>query len=153
MKKARFVVAGLICAVVASLTLTGCSPAPSACRGMGKVLCASKSDGMLYMVVNGFIVDGGRARFGGYASDGSGPYYTRQGTFYVYDKGVNVWSNLYGVNMPYWMAFSGGQGIHYSQEFADGYPNSHGCVGLASWSYAQKVYNWAPVGTKVVVTG
>jgi lipoprotein-anchoring transpeptidase ErfK/SrfK len=50
------------------------------------------------------------------------------------------------------MPFSGGQGIHFSGEYAStGYRYSHGCVGLKSQAKAAQLYNWAEVGTTVIV--
>ncbi len=155
MKKRPIGFAAIVAALMMlmGLTLTGCDLAPGPCRGYaGKVLCAIESDGRVYLVNNGIVTDSGSARFGGYASDGSGYYATRHGQFRIFTKGENVWSNLYGVNMPFFMGFSGGQGFHYSQEYANGYPYSHGCVGFSSWSFAQRAYVWAPIGTRVIVS-
>jgi lipoprotein-anchoring transpeptidase ErfK/SrfK len=63
--------------------------------------------------------------------------------------------------MPYWMAIvPGGKfGIHELPEWPGGYkeganhlgtPVSHGCVRLGVGP-AQTVYNWADIGTPVVV--
>lgn len=126
---------------------------PRACRGRsGKLICASKSAKRVYLVRSGRIVASARARFGGRASDGSGPWFTREGTFRILYKDSNAFSTLYHVYMPYFMAFSGGQGFHYSSEYAGGYPYSHGCVGFARYRFARKAFRWAPTGTKVVVT-
>lgn len=55
-----------------------------------------------------------------------------------------------GAPMPYCMFFNGGQGIHGSYEVVDGNA-SHGCVrvhvGDAQWIR----YNFATIGTKVIV--
>ena len=127
---------------------------PSQCQGYsGKIICASKSQTRVILVQNGQVLRSGKARFGGVASDGTGPWYTRNGVHSVGYKQWNPVSTLYGVNMPFFVQFSGGQGIHYSYEFAQtGYKYSHGCVGLKSYKFAQKVYNFAYVGMPVVVT-
>lgn len=126
---------------------------PAACRGYGSMLCASKAQSRVIIVKDGRVLRSGRARFGGVASDGSGPWYTRNGVHEVGYKQANPVSTLYGVNMPFFVQFSGGQGIHFSYEFAQtGYKYSHGCVGLKNYKFAQKVYNFAYPGMTVVVT-
>jgi lipoprotein-anchoring transpeptidase ErfK/SrfK len=54
-------------------------------------------------------------------------------------------------NVPYVMYYSGGYALHgayWHNRF--GTPVSHGCVNLRTAS-ARWLYNWAPVGTPVVV--
>lgn len=54
-------------------------------------------------------------------------------------------------NVPFTMYFYKGYGIHgtyWHNNF--GHPMSHGCVNMRT-SEAEVVYNWAPVGTKVVI--
>lgn len=86
---------------------------------------------------------------------------TPTGTFKVYNKHPRAWSRTYGLYMPYWMAFfsSGKYGIHELPEWPGGYkeganhlgiPVSHGCVRLGIGP-AKTVYEWAEVGTPVVV--
>lgn len=127
---------------------------PSSCQGYsGKMICASKAQGRVMLVRSGRLVKSSKARFGGKASDGSGPWFTREGAHMVGYKQYNPVSTLYGVNMPFFVQFSGGQGIHYSSEFASGYPYSHGCIGLKRYKFAQRLYNFAYPGMTVVVTG
>ena len=160
MRKAVVVCTSLIVAIFALIggistasAASAVSSLPSACQGIpGKMICASKSKRRVFLVKNGVIKRSAPARFGGRASDGTGPYFTREGRFSVQYKDIGAISTLYRVKMPFFMAFSGGQGLHYSSEFAGGYPYSHGCVGTNSWSFAQKAFNWAPVGTPFVVT-
>lgn len=125
---------------------------PRACQGSGeKVICASKSQHRVMLVKpSGALKRSARARFGGPRSDGT--YFTQEGSFRTFLKGVNVWSTPYGVNMPYFQQFYGGQGLHYSADFAAGDPYSHGCIGVKSMRFAQKAYYWAPLGTLLVVT-
>jgi lipoprotein-anchoring transpeptidase ErfK/SrfK len=85
------------------------------------------------------------------ASNGDRNLPTRRGTYKIYAKYTDKVSTLYRVHMPYFMPFSGGQGIHYSSEYASGYRYSHGCVGLKSLSKARQLFNWAKVGTTVIV--
>lgn len=54
-------------------------------------------------------------------------------------------------NVPFTMYFYKGYGIHgtyWHNNF--GHPMSHGCVNMRT-SEAEIVYNWAPIGTKVVI--
>ena len=126
---------------------------PKACQGTpGKLICANKSQRRVFLVKNGVIKRSAPARFGGRASDGSGPWYTREGRFSILYKDAGAVSTQYHVRMPFFMAFSGGQGLHYSSEFANGYRYSHGCIGLNSWVFARNAFRWAPVGTPFVVT-
>jgi len=118
----------------------------------GKVICVQLQSWAITAMEDGLAVRSADARHGGIASDGSGPWYTRTGTFSIYRKATNPVSNLYHIHMPYFMAFSGGQGIHYSSEYAhSGYKYSHGCVGLKSLTFAKWLYEWAPIGTPVIV--
>ncbi len=85
---------------------------------------------------------------------------TPTGTFKVLNKVGRAYSRKYNLYMPYWMAFTGaGHGIHELPEWKNGYteganhlgmPVSHGCVRLGVGP-AAKVYNWAEVGTAVVI--
>lgn len=159
MRRVLLVIVGLVIAILATMGVTAASPAsaasglPSACQNIpGKVICASKAQHKVFLVKNGVVKASGSARFGGRASDGSGPWFTREGTFRVQYKDAYAMSTLYHVRMPFFMAFSGGQGLHYSSEFAGGYPYSHGCVGLSSYSFARKAFNWAPVWTLFIVS-
>jgi len=86
---------------------------------------------------------------------------TPRGTYAVVNKFLRAWSKKYGAFMPYWMAITpgGSFGIHELPELLDGYkegtddlgnPVSHGCIRLGIGP-AERVYNWAEVGTPVVV--
>lgn len=79
----------------------------------------------------------------------------------IYNKFPRAWSKEYGLFMPFWMAIlpTGKVGIHELPEWPNGYkeganhlgiPVSHGCVRLGVGP-AEKVYNWADIGTPVVV--
>lgn len=119
----------------------------------GKVICASKASKRVFAIEDGRNRGSARARFGGIASDGTGPWYTREGVFSTFSKNPNAYSTLYHVYMPWYQGFSGGQGFHYSYEFAgSGYSYSHGCIGMRSWTFTSWLYDWAPLGTRVVVT-
>jgi hypothetical protein len=86
---------------------------------------------------------------------------TPQGSFKISNKFPRAWSKAYGLFMPFWMALvpSGQFGIHELPEWPSGYkegtnhlgiPVSHGCVRLGIGP-AERVYNWAELGTPVVV--
>ncbi len=86
---------------------------------------------------------------------------TPRGEFSVQNKAVRPWSKAYGLYMPFWMAFTpdGKFGIHELPEWPGGYkegashlgrPVSHGCIRLGMGS-AQYVYEWADIGTVLVV--
>ena len=86
---------------------------------------------------------------------------TPRGTHAIANKSPRAWSKKYQVYLPYWMAImpSGVFGIHELPECPDGCKEgadelgvavSHGCVRLGIGA-AERVYNWAEVGTPVVV--
>lgn len=85
---------------------------------------------------------------------------TPVGTFKVLNKHPRAWSRSFGLWMPYWMAFTNrGHGIHELPEWPGGYkegknhlgrPASHGCVRLGVGP-AKEMYDWAPVGTPVII--
>jgi LysM repeat protein len=79
---------------------------------------------------------------------------TPKGSFRIYSKirsGAMAGPGYYLPNVPYIMNFYGGYAIHgtyWHNNF--GYPMSHGCINMRT-SDAQWLYNWAPIGTLVVV--
>ncbi len=113
----------------------------------GRVMCVSKTDRSLTWVVDGVAQYRFDVRFG------SDELPTREGTFSVYKKKVDVISNLYHTPMPYSMFFSGGQAVHYSSNFARlGYSGaSHGCVNVRDKAGVIRLYNDSRVGDKVVI--
>jgi LysM repeat protein len=78
---------------------------------------------------------------------------TVAGTFHIYVKHVSTHMSGPGYslpNVPYTMYFYRGYGLHgtyWHNNF--GTPMSHGCVNLSTPD-ARWLFNWAPVGTKVV---
>lgn len=83
------------------------------------------------------------------------------GTYHIANKTPRAWSKEYGLFMPYWNALvpSGKFGIHELPEWPGGYkegqshlgtPVSHGCVRLGVGP-AKIVYEWAEIGTTVIV--
>lgn len=93
-------------------------------------------------------------------STGKPGYQTPVGEHAVNSKHAKAWSRQYGLWMPYWMSFIGSAyGIHELPYWPSGYreganhlgkPVSHGCVRLGIGP-AKKLYEWAEVGTKVIV--
>jgi lipoprotein-anchoring transpeptidase ErfK/SrfK len=79
---------------------------------------------------------------------------TRTGTYAIQSKYNSTsmrGANYYVSNVPYTMYYSGGYALHgayWHNSF--GTPVSHGCVNLPV-RQARWLYNWAPVGTQVVV--
>lgn len=82
------------------------------------------------------------------------------GTYTINSKNPRAYSSTYDLYMPYWMAFIGSTyGLHELPEWADGTkegashigtPVSHGCIRLGVGDAAE-VYDWADVGTTVVI--
>lgn len=93
-------------------------------------------------------------------STGKRGYETPLGEFKILNKVPNAWSRTYGLWMPYWMSFTyQGHGIHELPYWPSGFREgsdhlgtavSHGCVRLGIGP-AEKLYNWAEVGTMVKV--
>ncbi len=82
---------------------------------------------------------------------------TPKGEFAVKNKSPKAWSG-YGLWMPYWLGL-GRFGIHELPIWPNGYregsshlgtPVSHGCIRLGIGP-AKLVYDWAEVGTNVVI--
>jgi lipoprotein-anchoring transpeptidase ErfK/SrfK len=96
-------------------------------------------------------------------------YPTPPGHYQILNKAKNAFSDIYYVYMPYWMAFyldpkinaylgihelpywvtNDGQQIRRPRDFL-GSPHTGGCISL-DVGIAEKVYNWAEVGTKVEI--
>jgi lipoprotein-anchoring transpeptidase ErfK/SrfK len=93
-------------------------------------------------------------------STGMPGYTTPIGEYEINNKAELAFSNRYGLYMPYWMSFIGGlYGIHELPYWPSGYREgedhlgtavSHGCVRLGIGN-AQEVFEWAEVGTAVIV--
>jgi len=121
----------------------------------GKYIDINLKSQVLSIFENGKILDAFMV------STGKRGMETKQGTFAIANKTPRAWSKKYGLFMPYWMALvsSGEFGIHELPEWPGGYkeginhlgtPVSHGCVRLGVGS-AETVYNFAEVGTPVVI--
>jgi lipoprotein-anchoring transpeptidase ErfK/SrfK len=101
-------------------------------------------------IINSFLISSGKAGMD-----------TPKGEHQIYNKHPRPWSKKYGLYMPFWMAITsdGKFGIHELPEWPSGYkegqnhlgiPVSHGCMRLGVGS-ANTVYNWAEIGTPVLV--
>jgi len=98
--------------------------------------------------------EGERVVYRTLVSTGTASHPTVRGTFRIYVKyrrALMQGSGYYLPNVPYVMYFYRGYGLHgtyWHNNF--GHPMSHGCVNLKT-AAAAWLYNWAPVGTRVVV--
>ena len=121
---------------------------PRPCTDVPKAICLDTTQRLLRLVRDGEVILTADARFGILGER------TRLGTFSVQRRSRDHFSRLYRTSMPLALFFSGGQAIHYSPFFArDGYAGgSHGCVNLRDRAVAQRVFDWAPLGTRVHIT-
>lgn len=120
----------------------------------GKAIVIDLSDQQLSYFENGFRIATTDT------STGKPGYETPVGTYAISSKTDRAYSKTYGLYMPYWMSFIGSAyGIHELPEWPGGYkegadhlgkPVSHGCVRVGVGA-AEMLYNWADVGTTVVV--
>lgn len=106
-----------------------------------------------------YLFNGNSAEGSFRVSTGKWSMPTPVGTRYIQDKDIKAWSAKYGLYMPFWNGIGGGYGIHELPEWPGGAkegeshlgtPVSHGCIRLGVGS-AETVYNWAPIGTPVVI--
>ncbi|GGX67420.1 L,D-transpeptidase family protein [Streptomyces minutiscleroticus] len=113
----------------------------------GRVLCISKTSRTLRWMIDGRTVSTMAVRFGTEHTP------TREGVFKVYFKSRHHVSTLYDSPMPYAMFFSGGQAVHFSQDFAArGYSGgSHGCVNVRDEKAVAALFAQVRNGDKVVV--
>jgi peptidoglycan hydrolase-like protein with peptidoglycan-binding domain len=113
----------------------------------GRVLCISKASRTLMWMVDGKRQMTTEVRFGSEYTP------TREGVFPVYFKSRHHVSTLYDSPMPYAMFFSGGQAVHYSEDFAaHGYAGaSHGCVNIKDEKKIAQLFAQVRNGDKVVV--
>ncbi len=129
-------------------------PAPPALRSSDKLIIVDLSDQWLY------ALDGDRIVFDAPVSTGRDGFNTPVGTFAIYAKvreqtmrgcaGNECWVVP---RVPHAMYIVGGVALHgtyWHNQFGTGVRRSHGCINLplkaAAW-----LYDWAPVGTTVIV--
>jgi len=103
-----------------------------------------------YALKDGYIV------FEGRISSGKKGRETPNGRYTILQKKRMHRSNLWpkpngGAKMPYMMRLTN-SGIAMHLGYVPNRPASHGCIRLKN-GFAQKMYRWARVGTKVVVEG
>lgn len=103
-----------------------------------------------YALKNGHIV------FEGRISSGKEGRETPNGTYTIMQKKRHHKSNLWpkpngGAKMPYMMRLTN-DGIALHLGHVPNRPASHGCVRLPN-GFAQKMFRWASVGTKVEIEG
>lgn len=106
---------------------------------------------------NGQLVRAGLATAGGeWCSDVNRPCRTKVGSFRIHSLGsFDCKSSLYplpkgGAPMPYCMFFNGNQGLHGSYGVVDG-NESHGCVRMQVADAEWVRFNFATIGTRVIV--
>lgn len=119
----------------------------------GKLIDVDLSEQKLRLYQNGEII----AEYP--ASTGKSGMSTPTGNFQILSKEENHWSSKYGLYMPYALNFYGDYYIHELPYWPSGYregeehlgtPVSHGCVRVGVGA-AETVYNFAEIGTKVVI--
>lgn len=125
------------------------------CLKPGITLCVDKTqrltrylkDGQTVMTVDtNFGPEKGDPKFGQYSL-------TREGEFKIFWKHPDSRSTLYGMVLPYFMAFDGGEGFHFSKYFAQsGYSDtSMGCAIFNDLEKAKWIYEHTPMKTRVVI--
>ena len=133
----------------------GYSPTSTSDARLKKGIWIELKKQQLHQVLGGVV-------FSSYSvSTGKSGMRTPTGTFKILSKNPRVWSKSAGLWMPWWMAFtSRGHGVHELPEWPGGKkeganhlgtPVSHGCVRLGV-DPAKKLYDWAPIGTPIVIT-
>ncbi|WP_221347780.1 L,D-transpeptidase family protein [Streptomyces beigongshangae] len=113
----------------------------------GRVLCISKTSRTLRWMIDGRTLSTTEVRFGSQYTP------TREGVFTVYFKSRHHVSTIYDSPMPYAMFFSGGQAVHYSENFAATgyYGGSHGCVNVRDETKIAALFSQVRNGDKVVI--
>lgn len=132
---------------------------PQSIDSQGKVVVVDPRVHAWGAYANGGLVKGGLATAGSpWCSDTKRPCRTSVGSFRIFSLGSpNCKSNLYpvgrgGAPMPYCMFFHGAQALHGSPSNHVVDDNiSHGCVRMNVSDAEWLRYNFATVGTKVIV--
>ncbi|MGN6333509.1 MAG: L,D-transpeptidase family protein [Motilibacteraceae bacterium] len=126
-----------------------------ACLASARAWCLSKSDLRIRFAENA-RVSVAQWRPGLPTLPAASP--TREGRFSVFARRTAQWSSQFHVWMPWWLQFSGGEGIHYSADFARyGYGTaahprgSHGCANVRDQAWLRERWARTPLGTPVIV--
>ncbi len=100
---------------------------PSQCpRSDHPQACVDLTNQTFYIVSNGTVILGPTV-----TRTGMPGYATPSGTFSVSWRAPKAWSVPYSVWLPYWQAFSSGDGLHETTTYIhDMWRGSHGCVYL-----------------------
>ncbi|HTW96814.1 MAG TPA: L,D-transpeptidase family protein [Candidatus Methylomirabilis sp.] len=104
----------------------------------------------------------GKIQLGKYpTSTGTKAHPTPKGTYVIANKNLKAWSNSAKLWMPYWLGLKGTKfGIHELPYWPNGVregeqdlgkPASGGCIRLGRHGEAKTLYDWAEVGTQVIV--
>lgn len=136
----------------------GVAPAPGApvTRGTKKIVVSISQQQL-------WAYDGDQVVYSFIASTGLATSPTKPGTYQVLDKILNAYASRWNLQMPYWLGiYYVGRienGIHAlpilssGQRLWSGYlgrPVSFGCIVLDTVA-ARQLYQWADIGTRVVV--
>ena len=103
-----------------------------------------------------YAYEDGNLVMSGEVSTGKVGHRTPKGTFRILEKDLRHTSSKYpepngGARMDYMMRLTN-SGVAMHLGFVPNYPASHGCIRLKN-GFAQRLYSWAKVGTKVVIEG
>ena len=103
-----------------------------------------------------YAYENGRLLFHGWVSTGKPGHRTPTGRFRVLEKDLHHVSSKYpepngGARMDYMLRVTG-YGVAMHLGYVPNYPASHGCIRMEN-GFAQKMYNWASVGTPVIIRG
>jgi len=98
----------------------------------------------------------GRVLFHGWVSTGRPGRRTPTGHFRVLEKELRHVSSKYpepngGARMDYMLRLTD-YGVAMHLGYVPNYPASHGCIRMEN-GFAQKMFNWASVGTPVIIRG
>jgi len=114
-----------------------------------------------------YAYEDGKLVYSGWISSGRKKFKTPTGRFRILQKEKEHISNEWpkkvvikngkkveekgGAKMPYMMRLTW-SGIALHEGYTPNYPASHGCIRVAK-GFAKKLYNWATIGTRVIVKG
>ena len=103
-----------------------------------------------------YAYEDGELQFSGWISTGKPGHRTPTGHFRVLEKDIDHVSSKYpepngGAEMHYMLRLTD-YGVAMHLGYVPNYPASHGCIRMEN-GFAQKMFRWAPVGTRVVIKG